>query len=198
VITPEPPSLRASLFEHALVERARVEGDLVKVDDFLNHRIELPLVMEIGSSLALRFAGDAPDLVLTAEASGIAPALATAAALDLPAVYAKKYPREEAARPAFVRTVVSPTKGAAYRIEVARRVLEPALRVLVVDDFLSRGRTAEALGEIVEEADATVVGFGFALEKSFMEGRRRLEDHGWRVESLVRIARIDGGLGFDM
>ncbi|MFQ5555015.1 MAG: xanthine phosphoribosyltransferase, partial [Acidimicrobiia bacterium] len=86
------------------------------------------------------------------------------------------------------------TKGFEYRVEVAHRVLEPGVRVAVVDDFLSRGRTAEALGEIAEEAGCTVVCCGFALEKAYEPGRSRLESHGWPVQAVVRLGRPANGV----
>ena len=178
----------------AVLARGRIEGALVKVDDFLNHRVEPGLMATIGDDLAALLRAQQPTLVLTAEASGIPPALAAASAIGIPMVYAKKYPRLASARPAYVREVSSPTKGDEYRVEVAHRVLGAGERVAIVDDFLSRGRTAEALGEIVEEAGSTVVAFGFVIEKAFMEGRRRLEAHGWRVESLVSIVSLDDGI----
>jgi adenine/guanine phosphoribosyltransferase-like PRPP-binding protein len=107
-------------------------------------------------------------------------------------VYAKKF-LGTGDRYSFHREVVSPTKGIEYSVEVARRVLEPGLRIAIVDDFLSGGRTAEALGEIAEEAGGDVVGFGFALEKAFLDGRQRLEAHGWAVASLVAVERIEAG-----
>ena len=148
----------------------------------------------IGADLAALLGEGEPSLVLTAEASGIPPALAVANALEVPMVYAKKYPRRSSPRPSYAREVSSPTKGDEYRVEVAHRVLGPGERVVVVDDFLSRGRTAEALGEIVEEAGSAVVAFGFVIEKSFMEGRERLEGHGWRVVSLIAIRSLEDGL----
>ncbi len=177
----------------AIRERGRVEGTLLKVDDFLNHRVEPELLQAVGASLAAAHTGSVVDLVLTAEASGIPPALETARVLGVPLIYAKKYPRDGSIRPAFVREVSSPTKGVEYRVEVAHRVLPPRHRVLVVDDFLSRGRTAEALGEIVVEAQCELTGFGFVIEKAFMDGRRRLERHGWTVRSLAVISSLDGG-----
>lgn len=164
----------------------------MKVDDFLNHRVEPALLAAIGADLASRFTH--PDVVLTAEASGIAPALQTALSLGVPMIYAKKYPRAHSDRPAFVREVGSPTKGAEYRVEVAHRVLPPGTRALIVDDFLSGGRTAEALGEIVEESGGIVIGLGFVIEKAFVDGRSRLEARGWRVESLLRILSLDDRL----
>lgn len=174
----------------AIVERGRVEGLLIKVDDFLNHRVEPGLIRAIGRAISEQFRESRPDLVLTAEASGIAPAVAAADHLGVACVYAKKYPRYASERPAYAREVASPTKRADYRVEVAHRVLPSGASVLIVDDFLSRGRTAEALGEIVEEAGGSVVGFGFAIEKGYMEGRDRLESRGWRVESLVIVTDL--------
>jgi xanthine phosphoribosyltransferase len=181
------------LLRTAILERGRVEGPLLKVDDFLNHRVEPLLMRAVGREIAERFAQHEPDIVLTAEASGIPPAQETAAALGIPYVYAKKYPRGDAIRPAWVREVSSPTKGIEYRVEVAHRVLEAGSSVLLVDDFLSRGRTAESLGEIVEEAGCEPVGFAFVVEKSFMDGRERLERHGWAVDSLARVVSLEGG-----
>jgi len=143
-----------------------VEDSLLKVDDFLNHRVEPPLMTAIGETLAAAFAEATPELVLTAEASGIPPGMTTAAALGIPFVYAKKYPRDDAVRPAYVRAVSSPTKGV----------------------------TAEALGEIVLEAKSELVGLGFVVEKSFMEGRARLETHGWRVESVAIVTSLQDGM----
>ena len=175
----------------AVASRGRVEGALVKVDEFLNHRLEPALMAEIGVDLGHLLRPVEPSLILTAEASGIPPALAAATALGIDMIYAKKYPRRGTARPAFVREVSSPTKGDEYRVEVAHRVLGAGERVAIVDDFLSRGRTAESLGEIVEEAGSAVVAFGFVIEKAFMEGRSRLEEHGWPVSSLVTILALE-------
>jgi len=176
----------------AILEQGRVEGGLLKVDDFLNHRVDPNLIGAIGTDIADRFRPESPDLVLTAEASGIPPALTCALDLEIPMVYAKKYlgPGD---RRAFFREVMSPTRGTEYRVEVSRRALGAGLRVLVVDDFLAGGRTAEALGTITEEAACTVLGLAFVIEKTFQEGRSRLEHHGWRVESLVRVASLAGG-----
>jgi len=177
----------------AVLNAGRVEGSLLLVDGFLNHRVNPELLGEIGAELAEHFAPLAPDVVVTAEASGIPPALTCAAHLGVDLVYAKKYlgPGD---RNVFFREVASPTRGMEYRVEVARRVLPPGSRVLIVDDFLAGGRTAEALGEIAEEAGCTLVGLGFAVEKTFTGGRVRLEAHGWEVESLVAVASLEGGV----
>ena len=169
-----------------------MEGSLVLVDEFLNHRVEPQVIESVGRSIADAFRAVAPDLILTAEASGIPPALACAASLDIPMVYAKKY-LGTGDRYSFAREVTSPTKGVEYRVEVARRVLPPGLRVVIVDDFLARGRTAEALGEIAVEAGCELLGFGFAIEKCWQGGRDRLERHSWRVHSVVELESIEGG-----
>ncbi|MBU1494440.1 MAG: phosphoribosyltransferase family protein [Actinomycetota bacterium] len=183
----------ADLLREAVITDGRVMGSLLLVDGFLNHRVDPPLLDAIGADLAERFAPAGPDVVVTAEASGIPPALTCAVHLGVPMVYAKKYlgPGD---RNVFFREVVSPTRGAEYRVEIARRVLGAGSRVLIVDDFLAGGRTAEALGEIAVEAACRVVGFGFAIEKRFTGGRSRLESHGWRVEALITVTSLEAGV----
>ncbi|MEA2023657.1 MAG: phosphoribosyltransferase family protein [Actinomycetota bacterium] len=173
-------------------ERGRVAGDLVLVDDFLNHRVDPVIIDDIGRQIAEHFADLKPDLIVTAEASGIPPAMATARYLPLPVVYAKKY-HSIGERDTFVREVHSPTKGVEYRIEVARRALESGGRAVIIDDFLAGGRTAQSLGQIVEEAGCDIVGYAFVIEKQFAGGRDVLESNGWDVWSLVEIAGIADG-----
>ena len=163
------------------------------VDEFLNHRVDPIVMRHIGELFAQRFEGVGADVILTAEASGIPPALATGMALDLPLVYAKKY-LGTGKRYSFFREVMSPTKGVEYRVEVARRVLDPGSRVLIIDDILSGGRTAEALGHITGEAGCDVAAFGFVIEKSWKTGRARLEANGWEVTNLVDVTSLAGGL----
>lgn len=186
------PATGTNLLRAAILERGRVEGTLLKVDDFLNHRVDPHLIAAVGSDLAARFGASSPEVVLTAEASGIPPALACALSLRVPMVFAKKY-LGPGGRDVYSREVYSPTRGMEYRVEVSRHVLTPGERLVVVDDFLAGGRTAEALGEIAEEAGCTLIGLGFAIEKTYQEGRGRLLSHGWRVEALARVASLDGG-----
>jgi xanthine phosphoribosyltransferase len=176
----------------AVREMATVERQLLKVDRFLNHRVDPSVLADIGRRLANVLEPWRPDLLLTAEASGIPPALAAGLAMTTPVVYAKKFlgPGE---RYAFTRDVVSSTKGPEYRVQVARHALEPGAQVAVIDDFLSGGRTAEALGEIAEEAGCRVVGACFVIEKAFRNGRARLESHGWVVRALVTVTAIEAG-----
>ena len=172
---------------------ATVQDDrILKIDHFLNHRIEPAFMTALGRALAERIAPFAPDLVLTAEASGIAPALVTALALDVPLVYAKKYaPVVEP--PALSRIVPSPTKGGEMRLVVAARYLAPGARVALVDDFLANGKTALALSEIVAEAGATTVVAGFFVEKLFQHGRGPLVDLGIPIATLAQVERLSAG-----
>jgi xanthine phosphoribosyltransferase len=176
----------------AIEKYGEVNGDLLMVDRFLNHRVDPEVMTAVGVEIAAWLADRNPDLLLTAEASGIPPALAAGREMGIPMVYAKKY-LGPGKRYTFSREVSSPTKGTEYRVEVARRVLESGLRVAIVDDFLAGGRTAASLGEIAEEAGCEVIGAIFAIEKTSFAGRELLESHGWDVHALVRITSLEGG-----
>ena len=179
--------------ERHISERSSVNGDIVNVDTFLNHRVDASLMGEIGRRIARIAAPLRPDVLVTAEASGIPPALTTASVLEVPMIYAKKYvlpgPRQ-----AVSREVASATKGFEYTIEIRRRVIDTGLRALVVDDFLARGRTAVALGEIIEEIGCRMLGAVFVIEKGWVGGRRLLEDRGWPVWSVINITSVEGGV----
>jgi xanthine phosphoribosyltransferase len=180
-----------------LVERIRaeatVENDrILRIDHFLNHRIEPEFMAALGRALADRLRPFAPDLLLTAEASGIAPALATAFALGVPLVYAKKYaPIVEP--PELSRLVPSPTKGGIMRLVVAARYLPAGARVALIDDFLANGRTALALGEIVADAGATLVAAAFLVEKQFQRGRELLAGFAVPIIALAQVERLADG-----
>lgn len=184
--TPFEPLVRRIVDEATVVD-----GRILKIDHFLNHRIEPAFMAAMGDALALRLRPFEPNLVLTAEASGIAPALAVATALNLPLVYAKKYaPVVET--PALSRVVPSPTKGGETKLAVSGRYLTKGMRVAIVDDFLANGKTAVALAEIVGDAGATVVAAGFLVEKLFQHGRAGLEALGIPVVALAQVERLEG------
>jgi xanthine phosphoribosyltransferase len=184
---PFPP-----LVQRIVAEATVIEDRILKIDHFLNHRIEPTFMAAMGQALAERIRPFAPDLVLTAEASGIAPALAAATALDVPLVYAKKYSPDVEA-PALSRVVPSPTKGGHTRLVISGRYLTAGARVALVDDFLANGRTALALAEIVADAGARVVVAGFIVEKLFQGGRAELEAHNIPIASLAQVERLEGG-----
>ena len=180
-----------------LVERIRDEAtiaanEIIKIDHFLNHRIEPAFMTAMGQEIGARVRGFAPDIVLTAEASGIAPGLVVSIALDVPMVYAKKYaPQIEP--PAYSRIVPSPTKGGETRLVIGQKYLWQGARVVLVDDILSNGRTGSALIEMVREAGAEVLAAAFIMEKAFKHGRAELESMGVPVIALARVTAIENG-----
>jgi xanthine phosphoribosyltransferase len=179
------------LVQRILEEATVVDGRILKIDHFLNHRIEPAFMTAMGGALAERLRPFKPNLLLTAEASGIAPALAVALALDVPLVYAKKYaPVVET--PALSRIVPSPTKGGEAKLAVSGRYLTAGMRVAVVDDFLANGKTALALAEIVADAGATTVVAGFLVEKLFQHGRDGLAALGIPIATLAQVERLEG------
>ncbi|MEO0796173.1 MAG: xanthine phosphoribosyltransferase [Verrucomicrobiota bacterium] len=169
---------------------------ILKVDALLNHQL-LPEVMEaIGQEFARRFAEQGVTRILTAEISGIAPAIMTGLALKVPVVYARKSRPATMSGPVYLAEAASRTKGGTNELVVAAEFLKAGDRVLVVDDFLARGETSSALFQLVHEAAAIPVGLGCVMEKSFEGGRAFLRDHGFPevpVESLVAIASMDNG-----
>jgi xanthine phosphoribosyltransferase len=185
--------------EERLAEWVRREGEVLspeflRVDGFLNHRISPAFVGEAGERLARAFGQSGVSCVLTAEAAGNVIAYEVARRLSAVALYAKKGRAATMVRP-IVRTVLSPTKGREVELAVSRDYLRPGERVLVVDDFLFQGWTSEALGEIVLEAGAELLGFGFVIEKRFGKGREVLARFGVPIEALVVVAHMDPDTG---
>jgi xanthine phosphoribosyltransferase len=180
------------LVQRILREATVVDNRILKIDHFLNHRIEPAFMAAMGHALADRLRAFQPELLLTAEASGIAPTLAVATALDIPFVYAKKYSPEVEA-PALSRVVPSPTKGGHARLVVSGRYLTAGLRVALIDDFLANGRTAAALAEIVADAGARLIAAGFLVEKLFQGGRAEIAALGIPIATLAQVERLDGG-----
>lgn len=172
-------------FRDAVRERSHIRDGLVIVDTFVNHKVDPVLMRSCGEWLA-RELGQA-DIVVTSEASGIAPALAAATALGVPMVFAKK--RSTQSEGSIARQIVSPTKGDRSWLEIKPHVLEGVRTAVVVDDFLSAGRTALTLSELISEAGIEIRGLGFAIEKTWTGGRQLLEEHGFRVVSAVIVDR---------
>ena len=182
-----------------LVEAVRTQGvgigdDIVKVDMFLNHRMDTALVVEMGKAFAEAFAAEKPDLVLTVEASGIAAAITTAMALgNIPVVFAKKSKTRNVTGDVYESAVFSFTHGVENHVRVSKAYLPAGARVLIVDDFLANGAAATGLCDIVNQAGGTVVGIGVCVEKCFQPGRAKLEGMGHRVVALARVQGIDNG-----
>jgi xanthine phosphoribosyltransferase len=177
--------------QQRIAEEATVTGEIVLVDHFLNHRVDPSVMAEVGRRVKALTDELRPDVILTAEASGIPPAMAVSLTTGIPLIYAKKYV-QPGRRTSYWREVGSATKGFEYRIEVRDHIFSGG-RVLIVDDFLHQGRTAVALGEIVEEAGGEVLGMVFVVEKAWVGGRQLIESHGWNVWSLVSIKSVENG-----
>jgi xanthine phosphoribosyltransferase len=170
-----------------------LSSHVLKVDSFLNHQVDPQLTMRIGQGFADLFRAERVTKVLTIEASGIHFALATAYALGVPFVYAKKKKAVTLSEEVYSAPVHSFTRGETYQISVSKQYLSSGDRVLIVDDFLATGAALVGLTKIVADAGAHLIGVGAVIEKSFQEGRSLLEQAGVRVESLARIASMSPG-----
>jgi len=165
---------------------------ILKVDSFMNHQIDPVLMREIGLEFARRFQHLKPSRILTAETSGIAPALATAMALEIPVVFARKHkPITMGAHP-FRQSAESHTHGRRVELLVSPEYLKADDRVLLLDDFLATARTIKALVKLIQESGATLVGIGAVIEKSFEGGRSELLEFNIPVESLAVIEKFEG------
>ena len=182
----------------ALKERIVQEGrnlgrGILKVDGFINHQVDPVLTMEMGQELGNRFAPVGATKVLTAEISGIAPALMTALALDIPVVYARKSKPITMPDETYTQSAPSHTKGKQVELIVSPEFLSSEDRVLIVDDFLATGNTIAALVRIVEDSGATLVGIGAVIEKTFEGGRDALSSLDVPIESLAIVTDMSDG-----
>jgi len=184
----------------ALKDRIRTEGQnlgggILKIDSLLNHQIYPELMMEMGREMAHLFAGVQIDRILTAEISGIAPALTTGLVLNVPVVYARKIKPITMAGPVFLETAPSHTKGGEVNLLVSAEFLHPNENVLIIDDFLASGQTLLALTRMVKSARSHLVGVGVVVEKTFEGGRAVMEQTwpGVPVHALATITSMDDG-----
>jgi len=181
-----------------LKDRIRREGvnmgkGILKVDSFINHQVDPALMLAVGGALAARFAHLGADKIVTAEISGIAPALTTALALGIPVVYARKTKPVTMHPNAMTASAPSHTKGVMTELMISPEFLGPRDHVLVVDDFLARGETIRALVRLVQAAGAQLIGIGAVIEKRFEGGREGLADLGVPIETLAVITAMDNG-----
>ena len=184
----------------ALVERIRLEGrnlgrGILKVDGFINHQLDPELTMEMGRSFARRFAArgvSGVTKIITAEVSGIAPALTTGVMLGVPVIYARKTRPITMPDGYYAAQAPSHTKGGIVDLIVSPEYLSPHDRVILIDDFLASGQTIEALVTLVAQCGATLCGIGCLVEKSFEGGRARLSHLNVPIVSLAVIESMDG------
>ena len=169
--------------------------DIVKVDMFLNHRIDTALLFRMGEAFAEEFKADKPDIILTVEASGISMAVAAAHALnDIPVVFAKKSATVvQDNGEALQAPVYSFTHKQQNMIRVEKRYLPAGSRVLIIDDFLADGEATRGMMKLCELAGAETVGVGIAVEKGFQPGGARLREEGVHLLSLAIVDRIEDG-----
>ncbi|AOT70965.1 xanthine phosphoribosyltransferase [Geosporobacter ferrireducens] len=179
----------------ALKQKIREEGQVLtettlKVDSFLNHQVDVSFMTEIGREFQRRFADERITKVITIEASGILPAMATAQALGVPMVFAKKTKTVTQNDEVYVQQVKSFTKGTVYDIKVSKNFIQPEEHILIIDDFLAFGHAVLGLADMIKKSGAHLVGAGIVIEKGFQSGGKILRESGIRVESLAIIEKM--------
>ncbi|MDD2696371.1 MAG: xanthine phosphoribosyltransferase [Anaerolineales bacterium] len=180
------------LKERILREGRNLGNGILKVDGFINHQVDPVLMDECGRELARRFQGVGATKILTAEISGIAPAVTTALHLRLPVVYARKQKPITMPDQVFLTLTPSHTKGRMVELIVSPEYLANGERVLIIDDFLATGATILGLARLAQTAGATIVGVGALVEKTFEGGREALAPLNVPVEALARIRAMQG------
>ena len=167
------------------------EGNVLKVDSFLNHQMDIELFDQMGAEFKKRFADKPINKILTIEASGIGIACVAAMHFDVPVVFAKKTKTNNIAGDVYTSKVDSFTHGTTYDIVVSKDFLHAGERVLIIDDFLAKGSALLGLIKLINDAGAHVVGAGIVIEKAFQPGGKIVRDMGIRVESLAKIESMD-------
>lgn len=166
-------------------------GNILKVNSFLNHLIDVEIIDQMSSDFIRRFKGEPVTKVLTIEASGIAIAMLTAFKLRVPLLFAKKTQSLNVDGEIYAADAYSFTHKTMNHVFVSRQYLSPDDRVLIIDDFVADGQALRALTNIVEQAGAKVVGCGIAIEKGFQKGGDLVRGLGYRVESVAIIEEMD-------
>ena len=182
------------LKERILRDGRMKEGNVLKVDSFLNHQMDIKLLNEIGKEFKRRFSDEKITKILTIEASGIGIAAIAAQHFDfVPVVFAKKTKSKNLDGELLTSQVRSFTKGIVSDIQVEKKFLTPEDNVLIIDDFLAKGQALMGLIDIVKQSGATLAGCGIVIEKGFQDGGAALREDDIRVESLVIIEEMENG-----
>lgn len=171
------------------------EGNVLKVDRFLNHQMDIELFQEIGKEFRRRFADEDINKILTIEASGIGIACIVAESFHVPVVFAKKTQTKNIAGEVYTTQVESFTHGKIYDIIVSKEFLGKGDRVLLIDDFLANGKALEGLAQLVQDSGAELVGAGIVIEKGFQRGGDAIREKGIRLESLAIVESMDDKTG---
>lgn len=182
-----------SLQKKILSDGKVLPGNILKVDSFLNHQIDISLLKDMGKDFYDLFRDKNINKILTIEASGIAIACYVAEHFGVPVVFAKKGAHKNVGNDVWTAEVFSYTKGTSYEVAVSKLYLHPEDRVLIIDDFLANGQAVLGLQKIVEDAGATLCGAGIAITKAFQQGEKLLLDAGIDVKSLAAIESMENG-----
>ena len=170
-------------------------GNILKVDSFLNHQLDVLFLDKMGEEFYSRFKDENITKILTIEASGIAIASLTGLHFKVPVVFAKKSKSINLDGEMYVTNVESFTHKNVNNVIVAKKFLNPQDRILILDDFLATGNALVGLISLVEESGASLAGIGIAIEKGFQDGGKRIRDAGYRLESLAIIDSMNGETG---
>ncbi len=170
-------------------------GNVLKVDSFLNHQMDIRLFEAIGQEFKQRFSDVEVNKIMTIEASGIGIACVVARSFDVPVVFAKKTQTKNIAGEVYTTKVESFTHGRVYDVIVSKEFLGKGDKVLLIDDFLANGKALEGLARLVEESGAQLVGAGIVIEKGFQAGGKMLRKEGIRIESLAIVESMDEATG---
>ncbi|WP_314157594.1 xanthine phosphoribosyltransferase [Stomatobaculum longum] len=184
------------LLQDRIVADGKIEaGNILKVDSFLNHQIDVSLLEEIGQEFKRQFGDREVNKILTIEASGIAIACIAARYFNVPVVFAKKSRSLNIAGDVYTAKVESFTHKNTNDIIVSKKFLSPSDRILIVDDFLANGKAILGLCQLVEQAGATLVGAGVVIEKGFQDGGKRIREAGIDLRSLAILEEMDVNTG---
>ncbi len=167
------------------------QGNILKVDNFLNHQIDIDIIRQIAFELKRRFKGIEVNKILTIEASGIAIATMLGSIYDVPVVFAKKAETANSTDSKYMSQAFSFTRKNINQVFVSKPYLHPTDKILIVDDFLAEGEAIHALIDIVLQAGAEVTGIGVAIEKGQQKGGSQLREEGYRLESIAIIEEMD-------
>ena len=185
-----------NFLEERIQKDGRVkEGNVLKVDSFLNHQMDVALLNQMGEEFKRRFEGVKVDKILTIEASGIAIACMTANYFQVPVVFAKKARSINIDGEVYVAEVESFTHKCKNQVIVSKKFLLPGEHILIIDDFLANGCALQGLISIVAQAEGVVEGIGIAIEKGFQNGGRTIRNLGYRLESLAIVDDMDASTG---
>ena len=183
------------LEERILKDGIVKEGNVLKVDSFLNHQMDINLFKQMGEEFKKRFADKNINKIMTIEASGIGIACVVASYFDVPVVFAKKSQSINIDGDVYVAEVESFTHKNKNQVIVSKRFLGPEDHVLIIDDFLANGCALQGLISIVAQAGGTVEGIGIAVEKGFQSGGRMIRNLGYQLESLAIVESMDAATG---